>query len=156
MKSKIDVRNMLAGVRAIFYFSICIFFLFLFGCAAGLTHTQKRELEGYKAKGLAIEEKNPGAAAGLGILPGGGSFYTRQYGLGVVDLLFWPLSILWDPINGYKAAGTINYYTTKEYIRRLIGKEIKKLDEDLEDKKITEREYILKQRKIKAKYSVDY
>lgn len=44
-----------------------------------------------------IREKNAGTAFALGCLPGGGSFYTRSYGMGVFDLLFWPLSILWDP-----------------------------------------------------------
>ena len=36
-------------------------------------------------------------------MPGGGSFYGREYGLGVVNLLFWPLSSLWDPVSGHSA-----------------------------------------------------
>jgi hypothetical protein len=45
-----------------------------------------------------IPEKNPKTAAALGILPGGGSFYVRSYGIGLVDLLLWPFSIIWDPL----------------------------------------------------------
>ena len=155
MKGDIVLWNPAGGGKVIFFLIICTSFLFLFGCAAGLTNYQKRELECYKSKGLAVEEKSTGAAAALGLLPGGGSFYTRQYGLGVVDLLFWPLSILWDPINGYRAATTINYYETKANINRLMEKEIEKLDEQLEDKTISEREYILEKRKMKKNYSAD-
>ena len=135
------------------YLVIAAFIIPLFGCAAGLTHTQKNEMEGYKAKRLAVQEKSPGTAAVLGLFLGGGSFYTRQYGLGFVDLLFWPLSILWDPVNGSRGAQLINYYSTKAYIQTEMDKEIRKLDYDLEDNTITERQYILKSRRIQRKYS---
>ena len=67
---------------------------FMAGCATGITSNQKREYEEYRAMGLAAKEKNVALATGLGILPGGGSFYTRNYGLGVLNLLLWPYSIL--------------------------------------------------------------
>src|ERR1022692_915926 len=83
------------------------------GCATMLTSEQKREYHDYQAKGLVVQEKSPGAGAALGILPGGGSFYARAYGWGVVNLLMWPISILWDPVSGYEGSVTINYYATK-------------------------------------------
>jgi len=43
-----------------------------------------------------IKIKDPGAAAAFAFLPGGGSFYTGQIGLGVLNLLLWPFSVLWD------------------------------------------------------------
>lgn len=43
-----------------------------------------------------IKIKDPGAAAAFAFLPGGGSFYTGQIGLGVLNLLLWPFSIIWD------------------------------------------------------------
>ena len=55
------------------------------GCASGLNSQQKAELRHYEANGLAVEEKSPGTGAALGLLPGGGSFYGREYGLAVVD-----------------------------------------------------------------------
>lgn len=67
------------------------------GCATTLTSQQKREYQGYQAKGLVVEEKNPGVGAALGILSGGESFYAGAYGWGVVNLLMWPISVLWDP-----------------------------------------------------------
>jgi hypothetical protein len=67
------------------------------GAATGCGHLSTAQMADYKqmqASGLAVQEKSPGAAAALGVLPGGGSFYTRQYGMGVVDLLLWPYSVL--------------------------------------------------------------
>jgi len=84
------------------------------GCAASLSSQQKAELKSYETAGQAVKEKNPGTGAVLGLLPGGGSFYTRRYGLGALNLLTWPLSILWDPFNGYNGSQTINYYATVE------------------------------------------
>lgn len=49
----------------------------------------------------------------------GGSFYGRSYGLGVVNLLFWPLSILWDPVSGYDASQRINYTATRVHLEKL-------------------------------------
>ena len=98
---------------AINYLSVILIAVSLGGCATPLNSAQKREYQGYQARGIAIEEKNPGTGADLGLLPGGGSFYNREYGFGVVNLLFWPLSILWDPISGYDGSLSINYFATK-------------------------------------------
>jgi hypothetical protein len=52
-----------------------------------------------------VPDQNAGLAFGLGFLPGGGSFYTGSYVLGVVDLLLWPFSVIWDaPIAAAKAS----------------------------------------------------
>ena len=123
------------------------------GCATGLNSHQKAELRHYEANGLAVEEKNPGTAAALGLLPGGGSFYGREYGLGVANLLFWPLSILWDPISGYDAAQSINYAATKAHVNRLQQKELNALDERLQIGEIDVARYTLEKRKLDSKYS---
>ncbi|MDX5335625.1 MAG: hypothetical protein LPK13_06000 [Marinobacter sp.] len=123
------------------------------GCATPLTSGQKQELQAYKAKGLAVEEKNPGAGAALGILPGGGSFYAREYGLGVVNLLFWPASILWDPMSGYQGSESINYYATQEKVSKLKSKEINQLDDQLMMGTIDNKKYVADKRKIEEKYS---
>jgi len=125
----------------------------LCGCATPITVAQEHELRAYEAKGLAVEEKNPAAAAGLGILPGGGSFYTRNYGLGVVNLLFWPLSILWDPISGYNGAQSINYFTTKMSVSKLQKREMQALDRQMEDGTIDRDQYLKQKRVIEDKYS---
>jgi type IV pilus biogenesis protein CpaD/CtpE len=44
------------------------------GCATPLSSAQKRDMNFYQSKGLVVEEKNPATAAGLGLLPGVGSF----------------------------------------------------------------------------------
>lgn len=122
------------------------------GCASGLNSYQKAELDHYEAKGLVIEEKSPGAGAALGLLPGGGSFYGRSYGLGVVNLLFWPLSILWDPVSGYDAATAINYHATKVHVDELRSKEMDSLDDQLAGGEIDMTKYTLQKRKIDDKF----
>lgn len=123
------------------------------GCASGLNSHQKAELNYYEARGLAVEEKNPATGAALGLLPGGGSFYGREYGLGIVNLLFWPLSILWDPISGHNAAQSINYTTTKAHVDRAQQKEMADLDDRLKTGQIDLTEYTLEKRKVDQKYS---
>jgi uncharacterized membrane protein len=123
------------------------------GCASGLNSVQEAELARYRANNLAVEEKSPGLAAGLGILPGGGSFYGRSYGFGVVNLLFWPLSILWDPVSGYDAAESINYQATKAHVNGLKRREMDLLDEKLATDEIDMKRYTLERRKVDDKYS---
>lgn len=123
------------------------------GCATPLNSGQKQELRGYQAKGLAVEEKNPGAAAALGILPGFGSFYVREYGAGVVNLLLWPASVLWDPVSGYEGAQSINYYATKQKVEGLEDKEIASLEDQLMMETITNKQYVAEKRKIEDKYT---
>lgn len=123
------------------------------GCASGLNSAQESELAHYRANNLAVQEKNPALAAGLGILPGGGSFYGRSYGFGMVNLLFWPLSILWDPVSGYDAAESINYQATKAHVNRLKRREMDLLDEKLATDEIDMRRYTLERRKVDDKYS---
>ena len=61
--------------------------------------------------------KKPGLAAGLGILPGGGSFYTGNIGVGVLDLLLWPFSVLWDPFVAHGKAKERNKFATVEFCK---------------------------------------
>lgn len=132
---------------------ILILLVGLYGCATPLTSGQSQELRAYQGKGLAVEEKNVGAAAALGLLPGGGSFYTRNYGLGVVNLLFWPISILWDPISGVNGAKAINYYATKEVVNKHEQYDLNQLDDSLMTGAMTKEEYVMAKRKVQNKYS---
>lgn len=127
----------------------------LAGCATPLNMGQKQELRGYQAKGLVVEEKNPGAAAALGLLPGFGSFYTGNIGPGVVNFLFWPLSILWDPVSGYDGALSINYYATKHAVEKKQKKELSMIEDDLIAERLSKEAYIAKKREIESKYSYD-
>lgn len=124
------------------------------GCATGLNSAQESELASYRARNLAVEEKSPGVAAGLGLLPGGGSFYGRAYGFGVVNLLFWPLSILWDPVSGHDAAEMINYQATKAHVATLKKHDMDELDAKLESDSIDLKRYTLDKRRIDEKYNL--
>jgi len=125
------------------------------GCASPLNSAQKHELKAYESKGLAVEEKNPGLAAGLGLLPGGGSFYTGNYGVAVANLLLWPLSVCWDPVSGYDGAQSINYYATKTMVSSKRNQELKQLDDELASNSLDQKSYLLKKHEIERKYSAD-
>ena len=123
------------------------------GC--GLNSRQEAELRAMQSDNVAVREKSEGTAAALGILPGCGAFYTRQWGVGIVDLLLWPFSVLWDPIAGYEEAKAINYDVSRENVKRLRKQEQTVLDQQLEDKKISQEEYTLQSRKLEKKYTYD-
>lgn len=127
----------------------------LAGCATPLTSGQKQELRGYQGKGLVVEEKNPGAAAALGLLPGGGSFYTGNIGPGVINLLFWPLSVLWDPMSGYDGALATNYYATKSVVDKKKSKEISALEDELVTGQTSKEDYVRRKREVESRYSPD-
>ena len=126
------------------------------GCTTGLNSMQKQEYMEYQANGVLVEEKSPGAAAALGILPGGGSFYTRNYGLGVVNLLLWPISILWDPISGHDGAESINYYATKAMISYNMNKEALNLEENLQTRKARNEQNLRMNRMLGQINSADF
>lgn len=91
----------------------------------------------------------------MGILPGGGSFYTREYALGVVNLLFWPISICWDPVSGHRAAEKINYIETKEYVMRLKEKEMMALNQRRLNGVVDDYTYNMELTQISQRYDMD-
>ena len=124
----------------------------LFGCATGLSSFEKRELKEFDALGLKVEEKNEALAAGLGLLPGIGSFYVGEPGPGIGNFLLWPLSILWDPISGLNGAQSINLAATKIKVSRLKDQELSELDTKLAADEINAKQYAIARRKIDNKY----
>lgn len=132
---------------------IILLALIVCGCAGSLNSVQKSELKTYRAMGLLVKEKEPGLGAALGILPGGGSFYTRNYGIGIVNLLLWPLSVLWDPINGYEGSLEINYFATKTLVNNKKSKEIEELEDQMQAHQISLEEFMIRKNKIEKKYS---
>lgn len=129
--------------------------IFITGCASGLTPIQEREYNEFKQQGVLVEEKNPSTGMAFGFLPGGGSFYAREPGLGVLNLLLWPLSILWDTTSGIDGSKSINYEITKHHIKKEKEKEIADLTEKLSSGDIDNKEYNIKKNKIESKYSYD-
>jgi hypothetical protein len=123
------------------------------GCASGLNSLQEREYSAFERDGVLIEEKSETTGLVLGLLPGGGSFYAGEPGLGVLNLLMWPASILWDPISGKNGAMTANYDTTKHHLKNEKEKEINSLDEQLSLSVIDTEQYIIAKRKIDTKYN---
>ena len=133
-------------------FCFIIVVLLVFSCASPLTRQEKKQLSHWKNNSLYVEEKKQSLGFGLGFLPGGGSFYGREYGLGVINLLTWPLSILWDPISGYNAVSQINYSATQDNAHHLMRKEERELDSMLQLDVINKESYVIKKRNIDEKY----
>jgi hypothetical protein len=138
-------------------FKSILILLITTSCVSGINVNQERKLSAIQHEHPEHyqEEKNIGAAAALGLLPGGGSFYTRNYVVGVVDLLFWPLSILWDPINGMNGAKEINYYSTLSSVKRAKNKELTKLKSEYLNEKISEKKYNIRKMEINDEYDLD-
>lgn len=100
-----------------------------FGCAT-LSSNDKAKIEEVKSCGLSVphdELKSPAAAGFLNILPGFGNFYLAsgtdegsQWAIGFVNLLAWPISIIWGVPEAAIDADTINkknsvyYYSYRE------------------------------------------
>ena len=131
--------------------------IFAFFCAvstgcASLNSMQRSEYQQMKVSGVAVEEKNPKTAMALGLLPGGGSFYTRQWGLGVADLLLWPYSILWDPFAGQGGAEVINYDMSRAHAKLLKTREMTEIDNQLEQNMLTQAEYNVRRRSIESQF----
>ena len=124
------------------------------GCAS-LNSVQRSEYQSMKLAGLAVEEKNPTTAMALGVLPGGGSFYTRQWALGVADLLLWPYSILWDPFAGQSGAEVINYDITKAHLKQTKSREMSELQNQLEENKISQVEFNGRRRTLESQFDFD-
>ncbi len=128
--------------------------LLLTGCSS-LTCIEQCEYQKMQAEGVLVEEKNPTLAACLGFLPGCGSFYTGNYVLGAVDVVTWPVSMLWDPIAGYNEARVINYRASQVYKNRLKKREIHDLEAARDSGAISQVEFNQSKRTVETKYGID-
>ena len=125
----------------------------LCGCANGLTPRQTQEYRSLESRGLLVEEKSPSTAAWLGLLPGCGSFYAREPGYGVLNLLTWPISMLWDPISGQRSATVINYQASVARIHREQLRDEELARRERQDRVIDDEELKARLRAIKEKYA---
>lgn len=81
----------------------------------GLRAHQKTNLRDWEASGQDIVvEKKPETATVLAFFIGLGAFYTDEPVLGVIDLLLWPISPLWEMWIAPANANKINYEATKD------------------------------------------
>ena len=128
------------------------------GCSS-LNSAQKRELSEWESENLKVEDKNEGLAAGLNVLPGIGDFYNGNIGLGVVNLLAWPASILWAPVGGASGAAEVNYYSTKAEVDKLSKKKqatINELQSAAMTNTITRDEFYIASEKVKIMHLSDF
>jgi hypothetical protein len=105
--------------------------LVLAGCVS-LTSQEKVTLDQVRAAGLPVPREeivSPVTAGALNLLPGIGNMYIGakteenvQWVYGVLNLLFWPLSIAWGVPEAAIDAGTINDKYTAQYYMHGEGK----------------------------------
>lgn len=137
----------------------CLLLLASFVSCTSLNTFQKSELKEWQANNLEVQEKSPGTAAGLNVLPGIGDFYNGNVGLGVLNLLSWPLSILWAPVGGSSGADEVNYYATKKQVDTYEkNKKVTQssVDEAFMLKRINEQERLIAMNKIAAMQLKDF
>ncbi|MDT8925074.1 hypothetical protein RBE51_19990 [Pseudomonas taiwanensis] len=124
------------------------------GCTTSLIEGQKQELATYEAKGLKVNERNEALAAGLGVLPMVGYFYSGNYVLAFTTLPLYPfLGPLWMPFDTHNAAQARNYYATRTHAQFLKDQKLVENDKKYEDKTLTEIQYIRAQREIERQYA---
>ncbi|RBW46814.1 hypothetical protein DS885_06325 [Psychromonas sp. B3M02] len=130
--------------------------LTLSGCVGGLTERQEREYAAFENDGVLVEEKTPTLGAVLGILPGAGSFYTGNPGRGITNLLLWPFSILWEPVNGWNGARKINYDMTAYRLKKQHEEELLILEFQYKNGEMDNNEYFFKLQRLTQKYQYQY
>ena len=97
--------------------------LLLASCTS-LTHQERNTLRSLQAQGITVDKPvgnweapaSPAETGALNLLPGFGNFYlaagnagdSGQYLYGFLNLLTWPISILWGIPEAAIDAGTIN------------------------------------------------
>ena len=106
---------------------VAVFITFTSGCETLKTYEkyeyQKLEYRLQKAGLPPQEPKDETLAAVLNILPGIGNIYLEQWALFVVNLLFWPASILWGVPQAYADAKNINQKETLYFFKIGPGKD---------------------------------
>lgn len=130
--------------------------LSLSACVAGLNPVQEQEYKAYKVKGLLVEEKSPGLAVGLSVLPvlSLGYYYNGEIVYGILNTIN-PIWFITEPFDAYKASKNTNFYTTKVTVSKLQKQEIRALEMQLESKEIASEAYLKSKREIEDKYSTD-
>lgn len=97
---------------------------FLVSCTT-LNSMEKAKIAELELKGIKVpheEVKNPGAAGALNILPGFGNFYlavgtdeSEHWLYGFLNLLLWPISVVWGVPEAAIDAANINKRNTVYY-----------------------------------------
>jgi hypothetical protein len=95
---------------------MCCMMIPMVGCVT-LKVSEKYQYEGIEKRltnvGLQPERvKDPALAGTLNILPGFGNAYLGQWGLFAVNLLFWPISVVWGIPQAASDASVLNKQST--------------------------------------------
>lgn len=109
-------------------FTLCLASFSLFTGCISLSRSEKEDMRVLKSAGIDPAEKivkHVAVAGLLNILPGFGNFYLsiksdepNQALVGILNLLLWPVSVLWAVAEGATDARTLNRRETVYYYMR--------------------------------------
>lgn len=118
------LKHSILNMKTTKIFLCALIVTFLSGCTS-LTFQEKNTIRSLKSKGITVDKPvgpfdkpASGLTAGLlGILPGGGNFYlatgngadSSQFVYGFINLLCWPISVVWQIPQAVVDANTINH-----------------------------------------------
>ena len=122
--------------------NFCALILMLWTCIGceSVTQSEKEILADLRHFTIDIEEEySRGTAMSLNFLPGVGNFYLGQTGYGVLNLLTWPVSILWGMPQAWVDATRLNEKYTVDYYRTRSGQQ--RVQSILIDKGVPEDEW---------------
>ncbi len=102
-------------------FAFLILTLFSLSGCLSLSPSQQRQIDRMEAQGMDVDypenRVSPNAVSAMNVFFGVGNMYLAskapkyaggQIGLGILNLLTWPASVLWAPYQGYADAVTVN------------------------------------------------
>lgn len=104
--------------------------LTIMGGCVGMRPSDREGLREMESYGISKNEqaiKNPGLAGALNILPGFGNFYlasgtdeSSQWAIGFLNLLTWPISVVWGVPQAAIDASTINEKETFHFYKHSV------------------------------------
>lgn len=120
------------------------------GMPRRLSDQEKSDYSSLVRAKVIVEKKSPGTAIGLGFAPFAlGAIYSKQWWVhGTADFLFWPISIVWAPINSWSSVRATNFDATYELLGPEKVRQIGDLDRRREAGEITEAQYLERARAI--------
>jgi hypothetical protein len=119
----------------------------------GIDNQQLLKLKLYQSKGFYIKEKKPFLGLVFALFPAGGSIYLKHFIFGIISILTYPLSIIWEIIIGYFGSLKVNYFVTSQFVNENYVAEEKKLDHLLLEVNDNGKSYIVAKKELDQKYA---
>ena len=118
-----------------------------------INNQQLAKLKIYQDKGFYINKKSPLLGLFVGLFPAGGCLYLKHFIFGIISILSYPLSIIWEIVIGYFGSLKVNYFATLQFVNESYTAEEKKLDNLLLEMNDNGKYYIAAKKELDKKYA---